>query len=48
MEDLVHEIEIRRAKRAIEKHKTLENRPRDRKPKSEIICYNRWGVKGTE
>ena len=25
-----------------EKHKTLENSPRDRKPESEVICYNQW------
>ena len=25
-----------------EKHKILENSPRDRKPESEVICYNRW------
>lgn len=25
-----------------EKHKTLENSPRDRKPESEVICYNHW------
>ena len=25
-----------------EKHKTLETSPRDRKPESEVICYNQW------
>jgi len=25
-----------------EKHKELENSPRDRKPESEVICYNAW------
>ena len=25
-----------------EKHKELEHSPRDRKPESEVICYNKW------
>ncbi|MEJ2658256.1 MAG: nitroreductase family protein [Desulfobacterales bacterium] len=27
-----------------EKHKKLEHSPRDRRPESEVICYNTWGL----
>ena len=27
-----------------DKHKEMEHSPRDRKPESEVICYNAWGL----
>jgi nitroreductase len=31
-----------------EKHKDLEHSPRNRRPESEVICYNTWGLEPSE
>jgi nitroreductase len=31
-----------------EKHRELEHSPRNRKSESEVICYNTWGLGGSE